>query len=209
MRQKIAEALSCYLSSLSNPERIEVINFFRQLMHKYSPFNNQPIDCVLWVKEASLVVNSYNPNNVAPQEKKLLLKSLETDGFTQPLVVSANFQGYEIVDGFHRYDLVRNKSVILEQLSGYLPVTCLRDDKQCLLDRMASTIRHNRARGRHRVNAMSEIIRELSLSGWSNEKIGCELGMDSDEVLRLKQINGLIELFADRTYSESWTVNNK
>lgn len=92
------------------------------------------------------------------------------------------------------------------QLKGYLPVTCLRKERQKKFDRIAATIRHNRARGRHQINAMSDIVRELVQLGWDDERISQELGMDSDEVLRLKQINGLLELFADRRYSEAWTV---
>ena len=92
------------------------------------------------------------------------------------------------------------------QLKGYQPIACLRKERQQKLDRIAATVRHNRARGRHQINAMSELVRELALLGWNDAKIGQELGMDDDEVLRLKQINGLLELFADRRYSEAWTV---
>ena len=115
-------------------------------------------------------------------------------------------QHYEIVDGFHRHEIGTNRASLKRQLKGYLPVTCLREDRQDKHNRMAATIRHNRARGRHQINAMSEIVRELVQLGWNDERIGKELGMDNDEVLRLKQINGLLELFADRRYSEAWTV---
>jgi ParB-like chromosome segregation protein Spo0J len=144
---------------------------------------------------------------VAPPEKRLLSKSLELDGFTQPIVVTESEpQHYEIVDGFHRHEIGKNRAALKHQLKGYLPITCLRQDRQDKHNRMAATIRHNRARGRHQINAMSEIVRELVQLGWNDERIGKELGMDSDEVLRLKQINGLLELFADRRYSEAWTV---
>ena len=113
---------------------------------------------------------------------------------------------YEIVDGFHRHEIGTHRAALKRQLKGYLPVTCLRKERKDKIDRMAATIRHNRARGRHQINAMSEIVRELVLLGWDETKIGTELGMDSDEVLRLKQINGLLELFADRRFSEAWTV---
>lgn len=115
-------------------------------------------------------------------------------------------QHFEIVDGFHRHEIGKNRASLKRQLKGYLPVTCLRKERREKFDRMAATIRHNRARGRHQINAMAEIVRELTLLNWNDEKIGKELGMDSDEVLRLKQINGLLELFADRRYSEAWTV---
>ncbi|MGY5366863.1 IbrB-like domain-containing protein [Enterobacter oligotrophicus] len=207
MQQRLIKEINSYLGSLSENERIEAINTFRQAIHENSPFREQPVDCVLWIKQDDIIANDYNPNNVAPPEKRLLSKSLELDGFTQPIVVTENEpQHYEIVDGFHRHEIGSNRAVLKRQLKGYLPVTCLRKERQQKVDRMAATIRHNRARGRHQINAMSEIVRELVLLGWDNEKIGKELGMDSDEVLRLKQINGLLELFANRRYSEAWTV---
>ncbi|MBT1794857.1 ParB/RepB/Spo0J family partition protein [Enterobacter hormaechei subsp. xiangfangensis] len=207
MRQRIITEIDIYLQSLTEEDRINAINAFRQAIHKNSPFREQPIDCVLWVKQDAITANDYNPNNVAPPEKRLLSKSLELDGFTQPIVVTeSEQQQYEIVDGFHRHEIGTTRAVLKRQLKGYLPVTCLRQERQDKHNRMAATIRHNRARGRHQINAMSEIVRELVQLGWDDEKIGKELGMDSDEVLRLKKINGLLELFADRRFSEAWTV---
>ncbi|ENR0233244.1 ParB/RepB/Spo0J family partition protein [Enterobacter bugandensis] len=207
MRQRIISEIETYLQSLPEEDRINAINAFRQVIHQHSPFREQPVDCVLWVKQDRLTANDYNPNNVAPPEKRLLTKSLELDGFTQPIVVTENPpQHYEIVDGFHRHEIGSTRAALKRQLKGYLPVTCLRRERQDKHDRMAATIRHNRARGRHQINAMAEIVRELAQLGWNEQKIGKELGMDSDEVLRLKQINGLLELFADRRYSEAWTV---
>lgn len=207
MRQRIISEIETYLQSLPEEDRINAINAFRQAIHQHSPFHEQPVDCVLWVKQDRLTANDYNPNNVAPPEKRLLTKSLELDGFTQPIVVTeSDPQHYEIVDGFHRHEIGSTRAALKRQLKGYLPVTCLRRERQDKHDRMAATIRHNRARGRHQINAMAEIVRELAQLGWNEEKIGKELGMDSDEILRLKQINGLLELFADRRYSEAWTV---
>ncbi|HHA2008586.1 IbrB-like domain-containing protein [Enterobacter quasimori] len=207
MRQRLITEMETYLQSLTEEERIDAINAFREAIHKNSPFRDQPVDCVMWIKQDDITANDYNPNTVAPPEKRLLSRSLELDGFTQPIVVTESEpQHYEIVDGFHRHEISTNRAVLKRQLKGYLPVTCLRRERQNKHDRMAATIRHNRARGRHQINAMSEIVRELVQLGWDNEKIGKELGMDSDEVLRLKQINGLLELFADRRYSEAWTV---
>ncbi|MEB7567222.1 IbrB-like domain-containing protein [Enterobacter mori] len=207
MRQRIINEIDTYLQSLPEEDRINAINALRAAIHKNSPFSEQPIDCVLWVKQDEITANDYNPNNVAPPEKRLLSKSLELDGFTQPIVVTQNAsQHYEIVDGFHRHEIGTSRASLKRQLKGYLPVTCLREDRQDKHNRMAATIRHNRARGRHQINAMSEIVRELVQLGWNDERIGKELGMDNDEVLRLKQINGLLELFADRRYSEAWTV---
>jgi len=207
MQQRLIHDVQNYLQSLSEDQRIEAINAFRQAIHELSPFREQPVDCVLWIKQDAITANDYNPNNVAPPEKKLLCKSLELDGFTQPIVVTENDpHHFEIVDGFHRHEIGTQRAALKRQLKGYLPVTCLRKERKDKIDRMAATIRHNRARGRHQINAMSEIVRELVLLGWDETKIGTELGMDSDEVLRLKQINGLLELFADRRFSEAWTV---
>jgi len=207
MQQRLIHDVQNYLQSLSEDQRIEAINAFRQAIHELSPFREQPVDCVLWIKQDAITANDYNPNNVAPPEKRLLCKSLELDGFTQPIVVTENDpHHYEIVDGFHRHEIGTHRAALKRQLKGYLPVTCLRKERKDKIDRIAATIRHNRARGRHQINAMSEIVRELVLLGWDETKIGTELGMDSDEVLRLKQINGLLELFADRRFSEAWTV---
>lgn len=207
MLQQLINEMKNYLQSLPEDKRIEAINAFRQAIHENSPFREQPVDCVLWIKQDEITANDYNPNNVAPPEKRLLCKSLEMDGFTQPIVVTeSEARHYEIVDGFHRHEIGSNRAVLKRQLKGYLPVTCLRKERQKKFDRIAATIRHNRARGRHQINAMSDIVRELVQLGWDDERISQELGMDSDEVLRLKQINGLLELFADRRYSEAWTV---
>lgn len=204
MQQRLTHELLGFLSELPEKERIEAINEFRMAIHSVSPFREEPVDCVLWVESQNITPNDYNPNNVAPPEKKLLLKSIEADGFTQPIVVVHSAEKeYEIIDGFHRHELGKSKPSLKSRLKGYLPVTCLQRERH---ERMAATIRHNRARGRHQIHAMSEIVRELSLLGWSEEKIGKDLGMDSDEVLRLKQINGLQELFADRRFSKAWTV---
>ncbi|MEP8498241.1 ParB/RepB/Spo0J family partition protein [Enterobacter cloacae] len=207
MQQQLINEMKNYLQSLPEDKRIEAINALRQAIHENSPFREQPVDCVLWIKQDEITANDYNPNNVAPPEKRLLCKSLEMDGFTQPIVVTeSEARHYEIVDGFHRHEIGSNRAVLKRQLKGYLPVTCLRKERQKKFDRIAATIRHNRARGRHQINAMSDIVRELVQLGWDDERISQELGMDSDEVLRLKQINGLLELFADRRYSEAWTV---
>ncbi|WP_436857136.1 IbrB-like domain-containing protein [Citrobacter tructae] len=204
MQQRLTHELTHFLAGLSEEERIKAINEFRMAIHSVSPFREEPVDCVLWVKNDRIAPNDYNPNNVAPPEKKLLLKSIEADGFTQPIVVSqSNEEEYEIVDGFHRHELGTGKAALRARLKGYLPVTCLEGSRH---NRMAATIRHNRARGRHQIHAMSEIVRELALLGWDDTKIGKELGMDDDEVLRLKQINGLQELFVNRRFSKAWTV---
>ncbi|ELY3083528.1 MULTISPECIES: IbrB-like domain-containing protein [Klebsiella] len=207
MQQRLITQIEEYLAALPEEEKIDALNRFRQALHRHSPFRNQPVDCVLWVKEEEVVPNDYNPNNLAPPEKRLLLTSLEANGFTQPIVVQHQQpKRYTIIDGFHRHELVSSKVSLKKRLKGYLPVTCLTENSHPRDALMAATIRHNRARGRHQIHAMSEIVRELANLGWSNAKISKELGMDADEVLRLKQINGLAEMFGDRQFSQAWTV---
>lgn len=208
MQRQLIHDLERYLQSLEDEEeKITALNTFRQTLHEYSPFKSQPVDCVLWIKQETVSPNNYNPNNLAPPEKRLLFTSLETNGFTQPIVVLKEGQEhYSIVDGFHRHELASGKATLKKRLKGYIPVTCLESSSAKRDSLMAATIRHNRARGRHQIHAMSEIVQELAHLGWSDDKISKELGMDADEVLRLKQINGLVEMFGDRQFSQAWTV---
>jgi ParB-like chromosome segregation protein Spo0J len=159
---------------------------------------NHPVSNVIWIEADLVVANDYNPNNVAPPEMKLLELSIQEDGFTQPIVTWEHDGIYEVVDGFHRH-LVGQKMGLT-----HLPIVVINDSRSDRGNRIASTIRHNRARGKHAVASMSEIVLELSRRNWSNKKIGKHLGMDEDEVLRLKQITGLADLFADTTFSEAW-----
>lgn len=146
--------------------------------------------------------NSYNPNSVAPPEMKLLYQSIKEDGYTMPIVCYyiADKDVYEIVDGYHRYTTMKLHKDIYERENGMLPVSII--DKP-LSDRMASTIRHNRARGNHSIELMTNIVSELSESGMSDAWIMKNVGMDADELLRLKQISGLASLFADEEFTES------
>jgi ParB-like chromosome segregation protein Spo0J len=161
---------------------------------------NHPVNFVKWVPSDMVVANDYNPNSVAPPEMKLLEKSIQSDGYTQPIVTWMRDDGlYEVVDGFHRHRVGKEKLKL-----SHLPIVVINRDRTDKADRIASTIRHNRARGKHRVDAMSDIVLDLSRRNWSDRKIANELGMDADEVLRLKQITGLAELFADQDFSEAW-----
>lgn len=200
-------ALIDTLRTLPEAERIEAINQIKIALHEVSPFRDEPVDCVLWVPADTVQANDYNPNVVAPPEMKLLALSIESDGYTQPIVTYPVNGHREVVDGFHRNRVGKEVKTIRERTRGYLPVTTIRADRQDREDRIASTIRHNRARGRHQVDNMSEIVVELSRRNWSDEKIGRELGMEPDEVLRLKQISGLAEAFADVEFSEAWEVD--
>lgn len=195
------------LNGLELPERVEAINRIKEELKKISPFANEPVDSVQWVKEELVIANDYNPNTVAPPEMELLHTSIQEDGYTQPIVVYQHDGIYEVVDGFHRNRVGKEYKDIHDRIHGYLPVTVINDDRHEKADRIASTIRHNRARGKHRVEAMSDIVIELKRRNWSDSKIAKELGMDADEVLRLTQITGLAEMFADKDFSEAWEVD--
>lgn len=192
------------LESVPESDRIEAINQIRIALHEMSPFRSEPIDCVLWVRTETVEANDYNPNTVAAPEMKLLARSIEADGYTQPVVTHAEGDRREVVDGFHRNRIAREHRPVRDRVKGYIPVTTIKPDRTGRADRIAATIRHNRARGKHGVEAMSDIVMELARRNWSDNRIAKELGMDADEVLRLKQITGLAEMFADREFSEAW-----
>lgn len=159
----------------------------------------QPVSCIYWIPAELIEANDYNPNVVAPPEMELLELSIREDGFTQPLVVWRREDSrFEVVDGFHRSRVGRKLGL------SHLPCVILNRGAEERGDRMASTIRHNRARGRHRIPEMSGIILELKRRNWSDAKIGKNLGMEPDEVLRLSQVGGLAEAFSERDFSEAW-----
>lgn len=192
------------LSIESMEERIDAINQIKAMLKEVSPFASEPVECVQWVKSDLVFANDYNPNSVAPPEMELLHTSIEEDGYTQPIVVWKHDGIFEVVDGFHRNRVGKEYADIRERIHGYLPVVVINDDREDKGDRIASTIRHNRARGKHKVEAMSDIVLDLKKRNWSDAKIAKELGMDADEVLRLAQIQGLAEMFADREFSQAW-----
>lgn len=195
-----------YIEKMTLGERVAEINRIRLVLHDLSPFKNEPVDCVLWVKQTKVESNDYNPNSVAPPEMLLLETSIVNDGYTQPIVTWKRDEVHEVVDGFHRNRVGKESKIVAERIQGYLPVVVINDSQSDKGDRIASTIRHNRARGKHRVDAMSDIVVELKRRNWSDERIGKELGMDPDEVLRLCQITGMAELFADTDFSKSWDI---
>jgi ParB-like chromosome segregation protein Spo0J len=167
-------------------------------MNQVSPVYN-----IIAVPIEKVQANSYNPNKVAPPEMKLLEKSIWEDGYTMPCVCYY-IEGkdvYEIVDGFHRYLIMKNSKKIYERERGLLPVSVIDKDES---NRMASTIRHNRARGTHDIELMVNIVRDLKNSGMSNEWIMKNIGMDADELLRLRQLSGLADMFKNEEFSKSW-----
>lgn len=194
------------LAALPFEEKVEAINALRVAIHKISPFRSEPVDCIQWVKTDDVEANDYNPNSVAPPEMELLKLSILADGYTQPIVTFKDGKRREVVDGFHRNRVGRECPEVAERIKGYLPVVTINDDRTEKGDRIAATIRHNRARGKHKVEAMSDIVVELKRRNWSDERIAKNLGMDPDEVLRLCQITGMAELFADADFSKSWDI---
>lgn len=195
-----------FLESLKNKdleEKIRVLNQIKILLSKHSPQNAEPVDCVQWVRSSRVEGNDYNPNKVAPPEMRLLHLSIKEDGYTQPIVAyyDKELDKYIIVDGFHRNRVGKEYNDIKDRINEFLPIVVI--DKP-ITERMASTIRHNRARGTHEVRGMAEVVAELHLKGVSDKKIAEQLGMEKDEVLKLKQFIGLGDLFKNRDFSKSW-----
>ena len=163
-----------------------------------------PVYNVIPVPIEKITANDYNPNSVAPPEMALLETSIWEDGYTQPVVTVYDKENdmYVVVDGFHRFLTLKNSKRILEREQGVLPCVVLDKD---VSDRMASTIRHNRARGSHNIELMSTIVAELVEMGKGDPWICKHIGMSKDELLRMKQITGIAALFEHRDFSDSWT----
>lgn len=206
--QTIKEDIAAMLNGLMLSEKVDLINELRECIHEHSPFKNEPVDFVKWVLAESVTANDYNPNKVAPPEMELLEISIMNDGYTQPVVTFPNNGIIEVVDGFHRTRVSKESKIVRERVKGYTPTVIIRKEQSDKNDRIASTIRHNRARGKHQVDAMSEIILELKNRNWKNERIARELGMDEEEILRLCQITGLQDIFKDDDFSKSWEASD-
>lgn len=182
-------------------EKVKMLNLIRTNIADISPFE-EPVDCVRWIPTDKVKANEYNPNRVASTEMKLLHTSIKLDGYTQPIVAYKLDNGeYEVVDGFHRNRVGKEYKDINKRIHGYLPLVIL--DKP-LDERIGSTIRHNRARGTHQIRSMSEIVIDLAKAGWTDEEICKKIGMELDEVIKLKQITGLKEAFQNHEFSKSW-----
>jgi len=200
----VVQMLCGMLQELELPAQVRALNKIRLALHEAGPFASEPVDLVQWVPNGEVEANDYNPNSVAPPEMELLRLSIANDGYTQPIVTFPHDGKVEVVDGFHRNRVGKECEDIQERVKGYLPTVKIRSSQENQNDRMASTVRHNRARGKHSVDGMSDIVVDLRKRNWSEKKIGKELGMDPDEVLRLCQISGLAEMFADTEFSEAW-----
>lgn len=204
----IKKRLSKLKNDLSIEDYVDYINNMREIIHELSPFNSEPTDFVKWIKNDDVKANDYNPNKVAPPEMQLLEVSIDHDGYTQPIVTWPHDDYVEVIDGFHRHRVGKESSVIRERVKGFLPTVIIRSERENKNDRIASTIRHNRARGKHTVDAMSEIVLELKNRNWRNARIAKELGMDEDEILRLCQISGLQDIFKDDDFSRAWNIED-
>lgn len=206
-QDELVSLLIAQIAELPLSEQVNALNKIRAALHAVSPFKDEPVDCVQWVSADSVYANDYNPNSVAPPEMQLLAHSILTDGYTQPIVTYPTEQGREVVDGFHRNRVGKEVPEVAARIKGYLPTVAILPGQADKGDRISATIRHNRARGKHQISAMSEIVIDLRRRNWSPAKIGRELGMDQDEVLRLCQISGLSEMFADAEFSEAWEAD--
>jgi len=197
-----------HIKHLPTDELVETINKIKLALHEISPFKSEPVDCVLWVKNTSVKANDYNPNSVAPPEMELLKQSILEDGYTQPIVSFNDDGNIIVVDGFHRNRVGRECKEVETKIHGYLPVVNINQWKTGKHDRMASTIRHNRARGSHNIELMSTIVTELVEMGKGDTWICQHIGMSKDELLRMKQITGLSSLFKNKDFSQAWEANS-
>lgn len=202
--EQVRQGITALIDRDDLHKTVEILNQLKLHIHSLSPFKNEPVDCVIWVPNERVQANSYNPNSVAPPEMELLKTSIVQDGYTQPIVAWDQTDRFEVVDGFHRNRVGKECEEVRHRVHGFLPLVVINTERQELDDRMVSTIRHNRARGKHNVDSMSDIVVELKRRNWTDSKITKNLGMDVDEVLRLCQVSGLTEMFKDADFSSSW-----
>lgn len=190
-------------------EKIDIINDIRLEIHEVSPLKSHPADCVIWERSAEIETQKINPNSVAPPEMELLYESIKNDGYTMSVVAFRQEDGtIRVVDGFHRRKIERLHKDISESTFSRIPLSLIRQSQEHESDRMASTIRHNRARGTHNIELMSTIVAELVEMGKGDRWIQKHIGMSADELLRLKQITGVAALFANRDFSASWEADS-
>jgi ParB-like chromosome segregation protein Spo0J len=189
-----------------SPDKVSFTNEMKAFLHDLSPMKHNPVDLVKWIHVDQVQANDYNPNSVAKNEMRLLYTSVSHDGYTQPIVTIFDeaLKKYIIVDGFHRFSILKNNKDIYDMNNGLLPVVVL--DKN-INDRMASTIRHNRARGKHNVTGMSNIVFNMLMNGWKDEDILKELGMEGEELIRLKHITGYSKLYENHDYGPAWKTD--
>lgn len=206
----MAIELANEIASIENvDEKIDILNNVRLELHKISPLKHHPVDYVFWGKSNEVEANEYNPNSVAPPEMLLLYESILNDGYTMPIVSFKEDTNIKIVDGFHRRETEQRNKDISESTFGRVPLTQIRSEQADTSNRMASTIRHNRARGSHNIDLMSTIVSELVEMGKGDAWICKHIGMSKDELLRMKQITGLASLFQNHSFSKSWDIDSE
>jgi ParB-like chromosome segregation protein Spo0J len=195
------------IGAMDTDGRAAAIHELAKALQEVSPFANQPVSFVRWVHIDKVTPNDYNPNAVAKKEMGLLYVSIKHDGYTQPIVTVYDEERdkYVIVDGFHRYYVCKNCPDILERNHGYLPVVVI---EKPISDRMASTVRHNRARGAHSIDGMSNIVFNMLNEGLSDADICNELGMEAEELLKLKYITGFAKLYEDVEFNKAWKTKS-
>ena len=196
--QKLIDAIIEEIKDLPRDKKIEALNNVREQLHKISPFKDHPTDFTKWVKADKIISNDYNPNKVARPEMTLLEDSIKADGVTMNIVAFPDKdQDIDIVvDGFHRWTVLTKRMHF-----DYVPVS---EIHKPMADRMASTVRHNRARGKHEVDLMTNMVEKLLDLGWKEEKIAKHLGMEAEEVLRLKREAGIGSHYANQPHSKAW-----
>ena len=189
-------------------QKITSIEILKDVLNDLSPLNGQPVDRVRWVDLDDVQANDYNPNSVANKEMSLLYTSISHDGYTQPVVTiyDEELKKFIIVDGFHRYSVCKDNKDIQERNQGKLPIVVL--DKE-INDRMASTVRHNRARGKHSVDGMANMVFSMLENGWEDSAICNELGMETEELIRLKHITGFSKLFKNHEFKKAWETKRQ
>ena len=182
-------------------DKVAFIEEARKLLHEISPTGSQPIDYVRWVPVEKVFANDYNPNSVATNEMRLLHTSISHDGYTQPVVTIEDGDRYVIVDWFHRYTIMKRYADIQKTTGGLLPIVVI---SKTIAERMASTVRHNRARGKHSVAGMANIVFGMLDNGVSDEEICKALGLEGEELVRLKHVTGFSKLFENVDYKLAW-----
>jgi hypothetical protein len=192
----------------SASDKMAFLNELNEYIHREISEVKQPINFVRWIPVEKVHPNDYNPNSVAKIEMGLLYKSIKHDGYTQPIVTIYDQEAdqYVIVDGFHRYFTCKTNKDIYERNKGYLPCVVIEKD---INERMAATVRHNRARGEHSVAGMGNMVFEMLENGWSESEICNHLGMEPEEILKLKHITGFSRLFENVNYQKSWETKNQ
>lgn len=196
------------IEKLPIDEQVNILNRVRAELHKISPFRDEPIDYVEWVKADDVLPNDYNPNHVAPPEMELLYVSVLDNGYTQPVVTwpKENNGTRHVVDGEHRTRVGRERSNIRKRLHGYLPVTIVRSGREDEASRRYATIQHNRARGKSGVDLVAKLVKDLLRLGQTDDEIARALGMSAEEVLRLKQQVKVADIMANAYYTKSWEI---